>query len=105
MSEDRILHSGLRARLMSAEQAAALIRPRLLDEMLRRRPDVRVAERQLAAQSALIGVAEAELYPAITLLGTLGISATSGSRLSMRGWVFKSKAPRARSSARKASST
>jgi outer membrane protein, multidrug efflux system len=48
-------------------------------DLLRRRPDVRVAERQLAAQSALIGVAEAELYPAITLLGTLGISATSGS--------------------------
>lgn len=47
-------------------------------DLLRRRPDVRVAERQLAAQSALIGVAESELYPSITLLGTLGISATSG---------------------------
>ena len=32
-------------------------------DLLRRRPDVRVAERQLAAQSALIGVAESELYP------------------------------------------
>ncbi len=47
-------------------------------DLLRRRPDVRVAERQLAAQSALIGVAESELYPAITLLGTLGVSATNG---------------------------
>ncbi len=37
-------------------------------DLLRRRPDVRVAERQLAAQSALIGVAESELYPSITLL-------------------------------------
>ncbi|MGY6037531.1 efflux transporter outer membrane subunit [Aeromonas sp. AE23HZ002T15] len=48
-------------------------------DLLRRRPDVRVAERQLAAQSALIGVAESELYPSITLLGTLGVSATAGS--------------------------
>lgn len=48
-------------------------------DLLRRRPDVRVAERQLAAQSALIGVAESDLYPSITLLGTLGVSATSGS--------------------------
>ncbi|MBS4699294.1 efflux transporter outer membrane subunit [Aeromonas media] len=47
-------------------------------DLLRRRPDVRVAERQLAAQSALIGVAESELYPSITLLGTLGVNATNG---------------------------
>ncbi|HWR95112.1 MAG TPA: TolC family protein [Arenimonas sp.] len=46
-------------------------------EMLRRRPDVRVAEMQLAAQSALIGVAEADLYPSFTLLGSLGLSAVS----------------------------
>lgn len=45
-------------------------------DLLRRRPDVRVAERQLAAQSGLIGIAESELYPSITLLGTLGINAT-----------------------------
>ncbi len=48
-------------------------------ELLRRRPDVRAAELQLAAQSALIGVSEAELYPAISLLGSLGLSATSRS--------------------------
>ncbi len=47
-------------------------------DLLRRRPDVRIAERQLAAQSALIGVAESELYPSITLLGTLGVNATNG---------------------------
>ena len=34
-------------------------------EVLRRRPDVRVAEMQLAAQSALIGVAEADKYPSL----------------------------------------
>ena len=46
-------------------------------DMLRRRPDVRTAEMQLAAQSALIGVAEADLYPSFTLLGSLGLSAVS----------------------------
>src|SRR5262249_46642836 len=34
-------------------------------DLVRRRPDVRSAERQVAAQSALIGVAEADLYPTI----------------------------------------
>lgn len=47
-------------------------------DLLRRRPDVRVAEQQLAAQSALIGIAESELYPSITLLGTLGLTASGG---------------------------
>ncbi|WP_373973824.1 efflux transporter outer membrane subunit [Chitinibacter sp. SCUT-21] len=46
-------------------------------DLLRRRPDVRAAEMQLKAQSALIGVAEADFYPSITLLGSLGVSATS----------------------------
>jgi len=46
-------------------------------EMLRRRPDVRAAELQLAAQSALIGVSVADLYPSIALLGSLGLSSTS----------------------------
>jgi hypothetical protein len=46
-------------------------------EMLRRRPDVRAAEMQLAAQSALIGVSVADLYPSIALLGSLGVSSTS----------------------------
>ena len=46
-------------------------------ELLRRRPDVRAAELQLAAQSALIGVSVADLYPSISLLGSVGLSATS----------------------------
>lgn len=46
-------------------------------ELLRRRPDVRAAESQLAAQSARIGVSETELYPSIALVGTLALSASS----------------------------
>jgi NodT family efflux transporter outer membrane factor (OMF) lipoprotein len=41
-------------------------------ELLRRRPDIRFAERQLAAQSAQIGFAKADLFPHFTLFGTLG---------------------------------
>jgi NodT family efflux transporter outer membrane factor (OMF) lipoprotein len=41
-------------------------------ELLRRRPDIRFAERQLAAQSAQIGFAKADLFPHFSLFGTLG---------------------------------
>lgn len=40
-------------------------------ELLLRRPDVRAAELNVAAQSALIGVAESDFYPALTLLGSI----------------------------------
>jgi NodT family efflux transporter outer membrane factor (OMF) lipoprotein len=39
--------------------------------LLLRRPDVRAAELNVAAQSALIGVAETDLYPSLTLLGSI----------------------------------
>lgn len=41
-------------------------------DLLRRRPDVRFAELQAASQSALIGVARTELYPRLSLVGSLG---------------------------------
>ena len=41
-------------------------------DLLRRRPDVRSAEEQAAAQSALIGATKAQLYPAFSLTGTFG---------------------------------
>jgi NodT family efflux transporter outer membrane factor (OMF) lipoprotein len=50
-------------------------------DLLRRRPDVRAAERQVAAQSAQIGVAEADLYPTIFVNGTLGWEAQDLSKL------------------------
>ncbi len=45
-------------------------------DMLRRRPDIRMAERQLASQSGLIGVAEADLYPHFSILGSISLSAS-----------------------------
>ncbi|MEN5162355.1 MULTISPECIES: efflux transporter outer membrane subunit [Achromobacter] len=63
--------------------------PRLTDtipvgdgaSLLRRRPDIRQAERTLAASTARIGVATADLYPKITL----GLSGASGGPASMFG--------------------
>ena len=45
--------------------------------LLQRRPDVRAAERRLAAQTARIGVAEAARLPRLSFLGILGIGGTS----------------------------
>lgn len=43
-------------------------------DLLRRRPDVRRAERELAAQTAQIGVATADLYPRLFLFGSVGVT-------------------------------
>ena len=51
-------------------------------ELLRRRPDVRRAERQAAAQCARIGIAEAEFYPHIAITGTISLEAEQFSDLS-----------------------
>jgi NodT family efflux transporter outer membrane factor (OMF) lipoprotein len=56
-------------------QPPAAIEAGIPADLLRRRPDVRQAERILAAQSAQIGVAESELYPALSINGYLGVYA------------------------------
>lgn len=46
-------------------------------QVLRRRPDVRMAERKLAAETYRVGVTRAELYPKFTLSGTIGLESLS----------------------------
>lgn len=55
-------------------------------DVVRRRPDIRQAERKLAAQTAEIGVATAELYPRLTLNGSVGLEALSLRDLSSGSW-------------------
>jgi NodT family efflux transporter outer membrane factor (OMF) lipoprotein len=50
-------------------------------DLLRRRPDVRRAEREAAAQAEQIGIAESDWYPAVTISGTLGWQAAQFSDL------------------------
>ncbi len=60
-------------------------------ETLRNRPDIRRAERNLAAQSARIGVAMADLYPKLQLFGSIGLEAVSSEdflKWSSRTWSF-----------------
>ena len=49
--------------------------------LLRQRPDIRSAERDLASQSARVGVAVANLYPGLQLFGSIGSSSTEISDL------------------------
>jgi outer membrane protein, multidrug efflux system len=48
-------------------------------DVLRQRPDIRQAERELAAQTAQIGVATAALYPKLALSGSIGLEAIKAS--------------------------
>ncbi len=54
-------------------------------EVLRHRPDIRAAERRIAAATARIGVATADLYPRFTFQALAGSLATSGSDLFTSG--------------------
>ena len=53
----------------------------LPSDLLRRRPDIRSAERQLAAASAQIGVATAELFPKFSLTGNIGLESVGAGDL------------------------
>ncbi|MBK5265526.1 MAG: efflux transporter outer membrane subunit [Alphaproteobacteria bacterium] len=61
-------------------------------DTLRQRPDVRSAERQLAAQTARIGVAKANLLPSLQISGNVGTSALSLGKLTdiVTGGLFAS---------------
>jgi len=54
-------------------------------ELLRRRPDVRRSERDLAAQTARIGVATADLYPSFSLSGVLSLTSVDFNGLGESG--------------------
>jgi multidrug efflux system outer membrane protein len=60
----------------------ALGRP---EDLLRRRPDIRVTERNLAAATARVGVETADLFPRVTLAGSVALQATSFLGLGDRG--------------------
>lgn len=63
-------------------------------ELLRRRPDIRIAESTLAAATARIGVATADLFPRVTFVGTLSLEASTLSGLGAAGSDAYSFGPR-----------
>jgi multidrug efflux system outer membrane protein len=86
--------TALTAELSEAKPLVAL--PTLVaigkpEELLRRRPDIRAAERTLAAATARIGVATADLFPRVTFNGSIGLEAASIAGLGKSGadnWSF-----------------
>ena len=65
----------------------------LPSDLLRRRPDVRRAERQLAAATAQVGAAMADLFPKFSLTGIAGLQSVSASDWFTRGSRFWSIGP------------
>ncbi|HEY8034141.1 MAG TPA: efflux transporter outer membrane subunit [Methylobacter sp.] len=63
-------------------------------ELLRRRPDIRIAERALAAATARIGVATADLFPRVTFVGTIALEASTLSGVGAGGSDTYSAGPR-----------
>lgn len=66
--------------LLGADGSIPVVPPSVLvglpADLLRQRPDVRAAERRLAAQTAQVGVATAELFPKFSLSGAFGFQGT-----------------------------
>src|SRR5262249_22501859 len=79
--------SRLRARLPQPPRVVAAGIP---PDLLRRRPDIRAAELAALAQSAQIGAAEADLYPAISITGTFGGAASTANGHNL-GQLFTAK--------------
>ncbi len=81
----------LTAELASPADLPALpesLRPGLPVELLRRRPDIRRAERELAAATARTGVATANLFPHLGLSGALGTESASNAFQGSHIWAF-----------------
>lgn len=75
-------------------QAADIVSIGSPADLLRRRPDIQVAERTLAAATARIGVATADLFPRVTFVGTLSLEAMTLSGLGATGADTYSVGPR-----------
>jgi NodT family efflux transporter outer membrane factor (OMF) lipoprotein len=73
----------------------ARVEPGLPIELLRRRPDIREAERELAASTARIGVATAALFPHVTLTAGLGAQGQGLGRNPVAGKLIGSIGPAA----------
>ena len=71
----------------------ALLQIDLPSELLRRRPDIRSAERRVAAATATIGVSTAELFPKFSLIGLLGLQSSNLSDLVASGSRYWSLGP------------
>ena len=76
-------------RLLLSPRPIPFAPPRVIaelpSELLRRRPDVRFAERQLAAATAQVGVATADLYPKLNLSGFLGFQNNDPTNFTLLG--------------------
>jgi len=70
------------------------IQPGLPADLLRRRPDIRQAERMVASASASIGVAVAELFPKLSLTGSVGLLSTDLTNLTTLSSGFYGFGPR-----------
>ncbi len=89
---------GLRPGELADELAPQELAPHLTtlsvgapEDLLKRRPDIRAAERDLAAATARIGVTKADLFPRLTLSGFIGFIAGDASALGesdSRAWTL-----------------
>lgn len=87
-------YAGLQARLQARHGQLPAIKQMALDEVaaraLSQRPDVAGAEAEWAAASADVGVAKADLFPSLNLLGSIGLSrlVVSGMTTDASTWSF-----------------
>ncbi|MBA3685794.1 MAG: efflux transporter outer membrane subunit [Planctomycetes bacterium] len=84
------------ATLMRIPQPASMFAAGLPSDLVWRRPDLRRAERELAAATADIGVIESDLYPRFSLTGSFGLESDSTDNLTDHGSRFWSIGPSVR---------